>query len=279
MDYSELQQAIEGFSSKDIEQRKRWYSPAAVAYDATRPKYPRELVGKAVDTAQLAPSSRILEIGSGPGTATNSFAELGFRMVCLEPNPDFCEIAKRNCKKYPSVEMINTSFEEWSLESEAFDAVLAASSMHWIPSEIGYTKANNALKQNGRLILFWNKELQPCESMQKVLSDIYQLHAPHLGHYEDRKTQEGILKGLGQMMVDSGEFCNLVTSTVETFVTYTPDQYISLISTYSSYLKLDHSTRTDLFAGLSQRIVEKGGGVIRLSYLSTFHIGQKISVL
>jgi protein-L-isoaspartate O-methyltransferase len=276
MDYTKLKQAIKGILSKGLEQRKSWYSPASEAYNSARPKYPSELVDKAVNAAQLTQSSRILEIGSGLGTATASFAELGCHIVCIEPNPDFCELAKMNCESYPSVEVIKKSFEEWDLEPEAFDAVLAASSMHWIPSKIGYPKASRALKEDGYLILLWNKELQPCKSMQNALSDVYQLHAPSLGRYEDGKTQEDILAGLGQMMLDSGRFRNLVTATVETSLTYTPDQYISLLSTYSSYLKLDHGTRNALFAGLRQCILKNGAGEIRLSYLSAYHVSQKM---
>ncbi|MCP9797398.1 bifunctional 2-polyprenyl-6-hydroxyphenol methylase/3-demethylubiquinol 3-O-methyltransferase UbiG [Cyanobium sp. Lug-B] len=276
MNYTKLQQTIKDISSKDLEQRKGWYSPAAEAYNSARPKYPSELVDKVVNAAQLTQSSRILEIGSGPGTATASFTQLGCQMVCIEPNPDFCELAKKNCESYPSVEVINTSFEEWDLEHEAFDAVLAASSMHWIPSEIGYTKASSALKEDGYLILLWNKELQPCKSMQKAFSSLYQLHAPSLGRYEDRETQEDILAGLGQMMLDSGRFRNLVTATVETSLTYTSDQYISLLSTYSSYLKLDHRTRNALFAGLRLCILTNGADEIPLSYLSTYHISRKM---
>lgn len=275
MDYSKLKRAIKDISSRDLERRRSWYSPAALAYDSARPKYPRELVGKAIAAAQLAQSSRILEIGSGPGTATLSFAELGGRMVCIEPNPDFCELARMNCQSYPSVEVINQSFEEWDLEPEAFDAVLAASSMHWIPSEIAYVKASSALKEGGYLILLWSKELQPCKSMQIALSEAYRLHAPDLGHYEDRKKQESILAGLGQMMLDSGRFRNLVTASVAASLVYAPDRYISLLGTYSSYLELDRCTRDALFDGLRQCILEKVAGEIRLSHLSTCHIAQK----
>lgn len=231
MNYKDLQQAIKGIAGKELEQRKDWYSCVAEDYNSTRPKYPHALVEKAVKAAQLSSSSRILEIGSGPGTATTSFAQIGCRMVCIEPSQDFCKLAIMNCKSYPSVKVINTSFEEWELESEAFDAVLAASSMHWIPAEIGYAKASNALKEDGYLILLWNKELQPCESMRGALSNVYQLQAPSLGKYEARTTQEDILLGLGQMMLDSGRFRNLVTATVETFLTYTAVQYVSLLST------------------------------------------------
>ena len=99
-----------------------------------------------------------------------------------------------------------------------------------------------------------------------------------LGRYEDRKTQEDILFGLGQMMLDSGRFRDLVTATVETSLTYTTVQYISLLGTYSSYIKLPHRTRNELFAGILQRILEEGAGEIRLSYLSTYHVAQKISI-
>jgi protein-L-isoaspartate O-methyltransferase len=173
MDCNELKQVIKGIASKDFEQRKSWYSPAAETYNFVRPKYPGALVDKAIKVAQLSLSSRILEIGCGPGTATASFAQIGCSMVCIEPNPDFCELARINCQLYPSAKVINQSFEEWNPEPEEFDAVLAASSTNWIPAEIGYAKASGALKQ------------------------------------------EGILTGLGQMMLDSGRFRNMVTATKE----------------------------------------------------------------
>nr|WP_286194432.1 class I SAM-dependent methyltransferase [Synechococcus sp. CCY 0621] len=197
-------------------------------------------------------------------------------MVCIEPNPDFYEMALANCTSYPLVEVINKSFEEWDLEPESFDAVVAASSMHWIPAEIGYAKASSALKRDGYLILLWNKELQPSKSMQDALSDVYRREAPSLGRYEDRATQQGILNGLGQMMLDSGLFRNLVTATVETSLTYAADHYLSLLTTDSSYLQFDHRTGQALLAGLRQCIMEKGGGDIQLSYLSAYHIAQKI---
>jgi len=181
-----------------------------------------------------------------------------------------------NCQPYPSVQVINEAFEDWDLEPEAFDAVLAASSMHWIPAEIGYSKASHALKAGGFLILLWNKEPQPSAALQAALAEVYQRHAPALGRTEDRATQERILSGLGQMMLDSGRFHNLVTATVECSFTYTPDHYIALLGTYSPYLKLDHLSRSALFAGLRQCLVEQGVGEIQLSYLSAYHLAQKI---
>ncbi len=164
------------------------------------------------------------------------------------------------------------SYEDWYLKPEAFDAVLAASSMHWIPAEIGYAKASHALKKDGCLILLWNKKPQPSAALQAALAEVYQRHAPALGRTEDRATQERILSGLGQMMLDSGRFHNLVTATLEYSLTTTPDQTIALLGTYSPYLKLDPLSRSALFAGLKQCLVEQGVGEIQLSYLSAYHV-------
>jgi hypothetical protein len=196
-------------------------------------------------------------------------------MLCLEPNTDFYQLAQQNCQQYPNVEIQNTSFEEWMLEAEKFDAVLAASSFHWIPAEVGYPKAAKALKANGYLILLWNKELQPRYQVYQRLSEIYQIHAPSLDRYEDKETQEEILRGLGQMITDSGQFKDLVAGHVESELTYTTDEYLTLLNTYSPYLKLEPQTKAALFTGLRDRIDHEFGGSLQLSYISAFHIAQK----
>jgi hypothetical protein len=56
----------------------------------------------------------------------------------------------------------------------------AASSFHWIPADIGYPKAAKALQNNGRLILLWNKELQPHYEVYKRVSKADREHVPSL---------------------------------------------------------------------------------------------------
>ncbi|WP_325034687.1 class I SAM-dependent methyltransferase [Nostoc sp. 'Lobaria pulmonaria (5183) cyanobiont'] len=158
-------------------------------------------------------------------------AQLGFSIICLEPNPDFFRLAQQNCQPYSNVEIQNTSFEEWELKPLEFDAVLAASSFHWISPEVGYPKAANALKENGYLILLWNKEFQPSYEVYQSLSQVYQQHTPSLDRYEDQKTQEYILKNLGNMVTDSGKFKDLISGQVISKVTYTVDEYLTPLNT------------------------------------------------
>lgn len=95
----DLKQTIISYSSRDLEQRKNWYSPAAEAYNKARPRYPKDLIEQVVEVAQLSTDSKILEVGCGPGTATVALAKpavgiapLGCSIICLEPNPNFFQL-------------------------------------------------------------------------------------------------------------------------------------------------------------------------------------------
>ncbi|OCQ89918.1 methyltransferase [Nostoc sp. MBR 210] len=272
----DIKQTIASFAKKDLEVRKNWYSPAAEAYNKARPLYPQNFIEQVIQISQLTKDSRILEVGCGPGTATISFAQLGYSMLCLEPNPDFYELAKQNCYFYPNVEIHNTSFEEWSLQPEQFDAVLAASSFHWIPAEVGYPKAASSLKANGHLLLFWNKELQPSYEVYQSLSTVYQKHAPSLDRYEDWEAQQKVFQEFGNILTDSGKFQDIQFGQVESEVVYSTDEYLTLLNTYSPYIKLEPDIKKALFAELSQKIDNDFGGNLLLSYISAFHIGRKI---
>ncbi len=261
---------------KDLEPRKNWYSEVADAYNKARPRYPKELICRAVELAQLTSDAIILEVGCGSGNATITFAQLGFSMLCLEPSQELSQLALKNCVQYPDVEIRNTSFEEWELATEKFDAVLAANAMHWIPREIGYPKAAEALQDNGSLILLWNMTPQPRYEVYQALNQVYQTQAPSLARYEDRVTQLDILKGFGQNVIDSGRFKGLVSEQLTCEVTYSIDDYLTLLRTLSPYIVLDPQNRDSLFEGLREALERNCGRSIQTSYLSAFHIAQKV---
>ncbi len=258
-----------------LEQRKNWYSKVADAYNKTRPRYPQQLINRTVELAKLREHTDILEIGCGPGTATTEFAKLGFSMVCLEPSQESCNLARQNCAGFPSVEIINTTFEEWELQTNTFNTVLAATSFHWVSPEVGYPKLEKALKDNGSLILLWNKEPQPSYEVYEILDEVYQKQVPSLSRYEARGTQEKILRELGENVEKSGLFKDLVYEQMECDRAYSIDDYLTLLSTLSPYIALDSMQRDTLFNDLRDTLSKHLGDTIETSYLSAFHIAWK----
>lgn len=253
-----------------------WYSPVAQAYNKVRPGYPQSLINHLLELAQLSPQASILEIGCGPATATVSFAQLGYKMLCIEPSQEFCEIAQQNCNGYPLVKFDHTNFEDWQPQPQSFDAVLAATSIHWIPAEIAFPKAAEVLKNPGYLMLLWNASFQIQPEIYPLLNPIYQKYTPSLAWYDQKaKHQEGIKK-IAQKAISSGLFKDLLSEELEWEITYTSDEYLLLLSTFSPYINLDATTREGLLTLLKTEIDEHLNGEITLGWLSMFHIVTKI---
>lgn len=259
-----------------LEQRKSCYSQVADAYNQARPRYPQKLISGAIEVAQLQKDATILEVGCGPGTATTAFAQLGFSMVCLEPSQEACEIARQNCSQYLDVEIKNTTFEEWELEPKKFNAVLAASSFHWVSSDVAYQKAAAALQDNGFLILLLNMQVQPQYEVYQVLHEVYLAQAPSLGQYETPETQEKNFRSFGRLAIDSGLFQGLVSEVLVCEATYSVDDYLRLLSTYSPYIALQPQNLDALFQGLREVLERNFGKSIKTSYLSGFHVARKM---
>jgi SAM-dependent methyltransferase len=260
------------------EQRKDWYSEVAQAYNKARPRYSQELINHALEVAKLSNNASILELGCGPGKATTAFAEKGFSMICLDPSQPASEIAKHNCANYPKVEILNTTFEEYLLENQRFHAVLAANAWHWMPPEIKYEKAAAALQDNGYLILLWNLSPQlPYEIYQAIDQEVYQIHAPELAlvKYENRERQQEILEGFGQNVLNSGLFNNLVSEQLICKSTYSIDDYLMLLNTFSNYRVLEPQQKYAVFNGIRE-ILARNNTSVPVSYLSAVQIAQKI---
>lgn len=262
---------------QSLEEKKSWYSPTADAYDKFRPCYPQKIIDRVVELAQLKPTDSILEIGCGPGKATVDFAKLGCHIICLEPNPDFCQIARQNCSPYSNVEIKNTSFEQWELEAGKFDVFLAASSLHWVSQDIVYPKAASALKDDGYIILLWNVVPEPNPEIYQVCQKVYQVYAPAIGEYESSQAQRESLRILGERSIKSGKFKNLISGEMVSDASYTIEDYLALLSTLSPYLKLKSQERDLLFSGMKEQMAKHGRESVRVSFRCVFHLAQKIN--
>ncbi|GAB4536119.1 MAG: class I SAM-dependent methyltransferase [Pleurocapsa sp.] len=259
-----------------LKQRQNWYSEAAAAYDRHRPRYPQSICDRAVELTQLNSSSTILEIGCGPGIATLEFAKRGYSLVSLEPSEAACKLARRNCQKYPKVRIINATFEQWQPKTSKFDAVLAATSFHWLAPEIRYQKTAAVLKDQGFLVLLWNTPPQPDVEVCRAMESAYQRHAPSLKISEQIATYQENLHQIGEAVIKSGYFHQLISDYLICEVTYSVDSYIGMLSTLSPYIMLEAKQRNALFADLKQVLHENYGSNLALSYCSMFQVAQKL---
>jgi SAM-dependent methyltransferase len=235
------------------------FDTIAALYEAYRPGYPETLVEQSLATMDIPPSGHILEIGSGTGKATTLFAQRGYSILCVEPGQHLALIARQKLADFPNVEFQITTFEDWQETGNLFDLVISAQAFHWVAQETRYRKTAHVLKPGGYLAIFYNHYLPLEDSIRQKLNQIYQQYAPELASHQPaahRDTQYWIDE------LSENEYFDLVD--VKRFPwkeSYSAQNYLGLLNTYSDHLRLSEERRQQLFAGIKEALAQEGGKI------------------
>jgi SAM-dependent methyltransferase len=114
----------------------------AEVYQRTRPVCPPALFDDLIRLAGLSPGDRVLEIAPGTGQATVPLAERGLAVTSVELGPSLAAVARRRLARFPAVEVVTSSFEDWQPRDDdaPYDAVVVCNALHWIDPEVRYAK-------------------------------------------------------------------------------------------------------------------------------------------
>jgi SAM-dependent methyltransferase len=241
-----------------------------------------------VALAALPPRGRVLEIGCGPGQATEPLARRGYRMLCLELGSELAALARERCRDYPQVEIRCVGFEDWSRKpDESFDLVMAASAFHWIDPVVGYAKAAAALKGSGALCLFWNYHDPRDESVHRAIQKVYERVAPEMSRgrksgsetatsyfTEARQEVDQRRRERGAAIERSGWFGPVTIREYPWSADYTAETYTQLLGTFSDHIVLADDVRRRLLAEVAETIDRHGGTVTR-HHRTTLYVARK----
>lgn len=249
-------------------------------YDRARPNYPPEVFDDLSALARLSAAARLVELGCGTGQATLPLAERGYEITCVELGEQLAAVARRKLAGFPNVEVINANFENWQPAHAEFDAAVAFSAFHWIAPELRYTKTASLLREYGMLAVVSAKHVLPSDGDRffvEVQED-YEAVVP-----EDPNTKAGvggppvpeIVKDLSDEISASGCFRNVGARRYLWDVSYTADEYIGVLNTYSGHRAFDDDTRERLLARIHQRIEARPGRQVRKTYLTMLNVAER----
>ncbi len=122
-------------------------------------------------------------MGCGTGQATVPFAERGYAIVALEPGPNLARIARKNLARFENVEVVQASFEDWTLEPKGFDLVISAQAFHWVDPDARFVKAADALRPGGTLAIFGHVGSPGNAPERPGIDRAYAQHAPGIGSH------------------------------------------------------------------------------------------------
>lgn len=237
------------------------FEQVADLYHQTRPEYPSEIIEDIVQLSGIPPKGKILEIGPGSGNATVSFAKLGYEILAIELGKRLTELARENCARYSKVRILNLAFEDWKVQSEVFDLVLSVDAFHWIPPEIAYPKAAEALKPSGSIALVWRIPVDPQTDWSEEIDQIYEELSPQLENPDKSFTEDWVIDIVSNNLNSSGCYKDIVTKSYSWYESISAEGFIQSLRTFSSHYGVDEELREKLYKRIHDVLVRFGGVV------------------
>jgi len=272
---------IKDMSSAPREVLRTMFEQVPELYDRARPSYPPEVFDDLAALAQLSADARLLEIGCGSGKATLPLAERGYELTCVELGEQLAGVARRNLASFPRVEVVNADFESWQPERAEFDAVVAFTAFHWIAPELRYARPAELLRAHGKLAIGWTEHVLLPDG-DRFFVDVqadYEAVVP-----DDPKTKAGAggplhpdeVEDRSEEIEASGLFRNVGASRYVWDVTYSADEYIAVLDTYSVNRAHDDETRERLFSRIRRRIEARPDQTVRKTYLALLNVAERL---
>jgi SAM-dependent methyltransferase len=256
---------------RDRERLRETFGSVAELYDRARPEYPAAVFDDVAELAGLEPGSRLLEIGPGTGKATSELVRQGYAVTGVELSPELAEIARRNV---PEAQIEVAEFESWEPEEAGFDAVLAFAAFHWIAPDVRYAKPARLLRPGGSLAVIHGPHVSPEDGdpfFAEVQED-YDAVVPHPDNQPPPRPWE--IESWANEFRASGLFETVDERQHLHPLTYTADEYVALLGTFSDNLALPEERRHALFSRIHARIAARPEGTVTKHHLLILTVGR-----
>jgi SAM-dependent methyltransferase len=259
------------------EHRGATFNSVAQTYHRSRPDYPDELFSELIETADLRPGSKLLEIGCATGKATQPLAGRGYLITCVEPGPDLAAAARHNLAGHDDVRVITGKFESWRPPaSELFDLVYAATAWHWVDPRKRCRLAWQALRPGGHLAI-WNALHVVPDDGDPFFTEIQETYEEIGEGVSDGWTfpRPGELDDNVAELTASGLFSIARVRHFDWEVSYDAEGYIELLDTFSGHMTMAEWQRDRLYGEIRRRLVTRPDGLVRRHWGAALTVARR----
>jgi SAM-dependent methyltransferase len=244
------------------------FDEVAEVYDRARPAYPDALVRDLAALVSDRPRPhRVLEVGPGTGQLTVPLARYGFHVTAVELGRSLAAVARRRLAEFPDARVEVAAFEEWPLPAEPFDAVVFATSFHWVDPAVRLAKAARALRPGG--VFAWVTTHHVAGGSLAFFDEAQRCYERW-----DPATPPGLrLSDESTVSTDTApleRFHAFGAVRVRRYareITYTTQEYLDVLSTYSGHRALAPARYRGLLTCLATLAENHHGGTITKRYL------------
>ncbi|HEV2375153.1 MAG TPA: class I SAM-dependent methyltransferase [Streptosporangiaceae bacterium] len=253
------------------------FNSAAHSYQQARPEYPAELYDELLHLAGLGRGDRLCEVGCATGKATRPLAERGFPITCVEIGAELAAEARRNLARFSNVEVVHADFETWQPpERGGFALVFAATAWHWIDPAVRYQRAWALLRRGGHLAFWRTNDVFPANGdpffheIQDVYDEIGEGLPPGTVWHqpgEEPDDRAGVEA--------SGLFADVVVRHFDWETSYTAQEYIRLLDTFSGHIAMAQWQRDRLYGEIRRLLASRPDGRLRRHWGAVLHVARR----
>jgi SAM-dependent methyltransferase len=203
-----------------------------------------------------------LEIGPGTGQLSVALAERGTSLLAVELGENLAAVARRRLACFADAEVLVADFDDWTGEAASFDAVVAATSFHWLNASTRVAKCAALLRPGGALAIIethWGVAVRD-DPFFSASQTCYAHWTPdHDPTFRQVRPEDVTLVCLD---ATEPEFVAIAHRRYVVVREYSTAAYRDLLSTFSNVLVLDAHSRAGFLACISNLIDSQFGGKV-----------------
>ncbi len=242
--------------------RRASFDSDAETYARGRPGYPAHLIEELTFLGKIGKGSRVLEIGPGAGQLSVELAARGTVLLAVELGSSLAAVTRRKLAPFPHANVLVADFDHWSAAPESFDAVVAATSFHWLDPSSRLAKCAWLLRPGGSLAIVetrWGVAFG-ADPFFAAIQACYARWTPnHDPGYRQLRPEDVTPFGLDSTVP---EFATVAHRRYVVTRVYSPAAYCELLSTFSDVLALEAPSRSGFLACVSNLINFQFSGTV-----------------
>lgn len=230
------------------------FDSAAVAYERGRPSYPLAAVDWLVERTGLAATWVVVDLAAGTGKLTRVLVPAGAQVIAVEPVAGMRRVL---ASQVPGVEVIDGTAENIPLPPGSVDLVSVGQAFHWFDVPTALAEIHRVLRQEGWLVLAWNRRLLD-EPIHREVSAIVD---PHRGTTPSHHMQETWSRPL----LDSPLFQQAVERSFEHSQYLDEDSLVDRVASTSFIAALSDEKRGEIERAVRD-LAQRRQGTVTLPY-------------
>jgi len=147
-----------------VHQMATAFDGAAAVYEQARPGYPADAVAWMIESLELGPGRRVLDLAAGTGKLTRDLVASGAHVIGVEPVEAMRRTLAASMRDAttggPAPSVVAAVAQALPMGDGTLDAVTVAQAFHWFATDGVLGEMHRALRRDGGLCLAWNRRDQ-----------------------------------------------------------------------------------------------------------------------